>query len=86
VNSIVLSTYTWALTLGDSARTALHKGLAALAPEDGQDIIEYAVIVGAIALVASVAIWAFDLPTVMSAAAGKICDAVDLGGTGCAAP
>jgi Flp pilus assembly pilin Flp len=56
VSNIVLSTYTWALALRDSATNAVRSGVAAMEREDGQDIIEYAVLVGGIALVAMAAL------------------------------
>jgi Flp pilus assembly pilin Flp len=58
VNSIIISTYAWAVNLRDSAAKALRSGLEALKPESGQDLMEYAVLAGAIAVAAGFALFA----------------------------
>ncbi len=59
MNNIVLSTYTWALTLRSTAPNAIRNVAQAIKAEDGQDLMEYAILVGGIAAVAGLAIFAF---------------------------
>jgi Flp pilus assembly pilin Flp len=59
VSNIVLSTYTWAVNLRDSVFNALK-------PEDGQDLVEYAILVGGIAAVAGFALFATPLGDVFA--------------------
>lgn len=58
MSNIILSTYTWALSLRDTAAGALGRTLEAMKPEDGQDLVEYAIIIGGVAALAGAAYFA----------------------------
>jgi hypothetical protein len=58
VSNIILSTYAWATSLRSSAAYALQERMADMKPESGQDLVEYAIIIGGVAALAGAAYFA----------------------------
>lgn len=59
MNDILLSAYVRAYGLRGSVLSTVRRRLASIAPEGGQDLVEYAVLVGLIGVVAAGALVAF---------------------------
>ena len=75
VNNIVLSVMSWGSSLKDAISTRLRE-------ESGQDLLEYAVLVGAIAAVAAGVLYAIG-PTAFQPFADKVTACLTFDSTNC---
>jgi Flp pilus assembly pilin Flp len=74
VSNIITSVYAWAVSLRSSV-------VESLKPESGQDLIEYAVLAGAIGIALAAAFLLLPLGNSMNAFAGKISDCITFSST-----
>lgn len=72
----MISAYVWAQSLRSSVIESLKQ-------EDGQDLIEYAVLAGAIGIVAAIAFIALPMGDIIGNFVNKVGACIQLDGTGC---